>query len=141
MGRQHDLILTVLALATCISAFRTPTRLRRDCEGILRKRQEFLPRCTGARSKVRPRQSSGMVIMMSDRQQELQDKIRKLRSAASQGNSYERVVGAGAELAKEMKQSKEKLNDEEKAEQVIVLSWSWLRPRDDVNPVRVSAVE
>lgn len=57
--------------------------------------------------------------MVSERQEELQAKINRLRNAAAQGESYERVVGAGVELTEEMDRSKEQFQaEEEKATQV-----------------------
>ncbi|CAN0522603.1 unnamed protein product, partial [Ectocarpus sp. 12 AP-2014] len=54
----------------------------------------------------RPRRASTAVRMVSDREQELKDKIAKLRGAASKGDTYERVVGKGSELKDKMEKSK-----------------------------------
>eukprot|EP00903_Cladosiphon_okamuranus_P009413 g8977.t1 len=45
-------------------------------------------------------------MMVSEREEELKDKIAKLRGAASKGESYERVVGDGKGLTEKMDKSK-----------------------------------
>lgn len=59
--------------------------------------------------------------MVSERQEELQAKIKNLRSAAAKGETYERVVGGGAELTEEMRRSKEKFDSGDNEEQVHFL--------------------
>lgn len=54
----------------------------------------------------RPRASTTAVSMVSEREEELKDKIAKLRGAASKGDTYERVVGKGSELKDKMEKSK-----------------------------------
>eukprot|EP00752_Nemacystus_decipiens_P010614 g9452.t1 len=44
--------------------------------------------------------------MVSEREEELKDKIAKLRGAASKGESYERVVGDGKDLTEKMEKTK-----------------------------------
>lgn len=66
-------------------------------------------------------------MMVSEREEELKAKIAKLRGATAKGDTYERVVGAGAELTEKMKESKEEFGGErEKAAQVCVAREAWL---------------
>lgn len=63
--------------------------------------------------------------MVSEREEELKDKISKLRGAAAKGDSYERVVGKGKDLTKKMEKSKGEFEGSiEKAQQAsFVHTW------------------
>lgn len=64
-----------------------------------------------------------VVMMVSEREEELKAKIAKLRGAASKGDSYERVVGKGQGLTDKMQKSKGEFDDDmARAEQA---SWRW----------------
>lgn len=61
-----------------------------------------------------------VVMMASERQEELKEKIAKLRRATAKGDGYERVVGSGADLTDKMEKSKDEFESEsDKAQQVF----------------------
>lgn len=59
------------------------------------------------------------VMMVSERQEELKEKIAKLRRVTAKGDGYERIVGSGADLTEKMEKSKDDFeSDSDKAQQV-----------------------
>lgn len=77
--------------------------------GILRRNNVSRPPPTAGRRCRRPRATTTtttVVSMVSEREEELKDKIAKLRGAASKGETYERVVGKGSSLTEKMTESK-----------------------------------
>lgn len=78
--------------------------------------------------------------MVSEREEELKDKIAKLRRVASKGESYERVVGEGKSLTEKMDKSKGEFDgnvDRERQvsvyERVQVLLGAFVQLREEVS--------
>ncbi|CAB1105150.1 unnamed protein product [Ectocarpus sp. CCAP 1310/34] len=107
MVGPREVAVSTLALMVQASAFRCP-----HVSGALVLRNHAAGNRPKGSSKSetptyrRPRRASTAVRMVSDREQELKDKIAKLRGAASKGDTYERVVGKGSELKDKMEKSK-----------------------------------
>lgn len=104
MVGPRDVVVSVLALTGpgFISAFRCPqlNKLLQDHVRVCMRHNSAVPT-----SYRRPRAISAL-SMVSEREEELKDKIAKLRGAASKGETYERVVGDGKELTEKMDKSK-----------------------------------
>lgn len=103
MVGTREVAVSVLAFTTCGSAFRC-TQVKNVIQihvGIRHKGN------TAAANERRPRhrrprpRAWTAVRMVSEREEELKDKIAKLRGAASKGETYERVVGRGSDLTGE----------------------------------------
>lgn len=58
-------------------------------------------------------------MMMSEREKELKAKIAKLRGATAKGDTYENVVGKGAELTEKMARSKGEFDSEDDRERQV----------------------
>lgn len=104
--------VSVLALTVHAGAFRLPQgnnnviqngKINVASAGTQQQQQQRQARHCSCR---RPRASTTAVSMVSEREEELKDKIAKLRGAASKGDTYERVVGKGSELKDKMDKSK-----------------------------------
>lgn len=105
MVGPRDVVVSVLALTGpgFISAFRCPqlNKLVQDHVDVDMRHTS----CREPTSYRRPRAATAL-SMVSEREEELKDKIAKLRGAASKGESYERVVGEGKSLTEKMDKSK-----------------------------------
>ena len=105
MVGPRDVAVSVLVLTGpgFISAFRCPqlNKLIQDHVGM--RHPTTAP---AAPTSYRRSRAATALSMVSEREEELKDKIAKLRGAASKGESYERVVGDGKELTEKMDKSK-----------------------------------
>lgn len=109
MVGPREVAVSVLALTVHAGAFRCP-----QVNNVIQngKVKVNTPLCRSAGTPQtrpscrRPRASTTAVSMVSEREEELKDKIAKLRGAASKGDTYERVVGKGSELKDKMEKSK-----------------------------------
>lgn len=105
MVGPRDVAVSVLALTGpgFVSAFRCPqlNKLIQDHVGM--RHSTTAP---AAPSSYRRSRAARALSMVSEREEELKDKIAKLRGAASKGESYERVVGDGKDLTEKMDKSK-----------------------------------
>lgn len=101
MVGPREVAVSAFALAVQASAFHCPHSSVPSAALVLRHHAGH-NRHKGSNAERptyrRPRRASTAVRMVSDREQELKDKIAKLRGAASKGDTYERVIGKGSEL-------------------------------------------
>ena len=123
MVKPQKVTVSVLALAVHVTAFRCPSTHTKidviqnhgDSNSRSRCRSNDVERRSGCRSG----RVSTAVMMVSEREEELKNKISKLRGAAAKGDSYERVVGKGEDLTKKMEKSKGEFEGSiERAQQV-----------------------
>lgn len=106
MVGPREFALSVLALTVHAGAFRCPQVVNNVIQNGDIAHISSIARSQTRPSCRRPRASSTAVSMVSEREEELKDKIAKLRGAASKGDTYERVVGKGSELKDKMEKSK-----------------------------------
>ncbi|CAM9252814.1 unnamed protein product [Pylaiella littoralis] len=106
MVGPREFALSVLALTVHAGAFRCPQVVNNVIQNGDIAHISSIARSQTRPSCRRPRASSTAVSMVSEREEELKDKIAKLRGAASKGDTYERVVGKGSDLKDKMEKSK-----------------------------------
>ncbi|CAM9383114.1 unnamed protein product [Scytosiphon promiscuus] len=107
MVGPREVAISVLALGANVSAFRC-TQVKNVIENHAGFRHTSnTPAAQERPIYRRPRtRPSTTVTMVSEREEELKDKIAKLRGAASKGETYERVVGRGSDLTEKMDKGK-----------------------------------
>lgn len=107
MVGPRDVVISISVLALTgpglIAAFGCPQLNKIVQDHVDMRHNTFTCARTSCR---RPRATTTAVSMVSEREEELKDKIAKLRGAASKGESYERVVGDGKSLTEKMDKSK-----------------------------------
>lgn len=118
MVEVRQLVISALVLTSHVSAFRCPGHTNFDRRISNRRADD-----RDARFRVpvgsRARCASTALMMVSEREEELKAKIARLRGAASKGDTYEQVVGKGADLTEKMSKSKGEFDgDLERAQQV-----------------------
>lgn len=101
MVGPREVAVSVLALTVHAGAFRCP-----QVNNVIQNVKSNIAIAAKTRHSCRRPRSSTAVSMVSEREEELKDKIAKLRGAASKGDTYERVVGKGSELKEKMDKSK-----------------------------------
>lgn len=122
MVGPRDVVVSVLALTgpAFISGFRCP-----QLNKLIQHHVAIGMRHTSTKIAPthyrRPRAATAL-SMVSEREEELKDKIAKLRGAASKGESYERVVGDGKDLTAKMDKSKGEFDGTVDRERQV---WAW----------------
>lgn len=105
MVGAREVAISVLALTGpgFSSAFQSPQL--HDRNHVVAIRPNNVSPSPPPRRCRRPRATTA-VSMVSEREEDLKDKIAKLRGAASKGETYERVVGKGSSLTEKMAEAK-----------------------------------
>ena len=125
MGQAIQVAILVLALSPGVGAFRCSVapslgggvqKHAIDSDRSVVKLPDRRRRWIAGRSAPR---ISTTVMMVSEREEELKAKIARLRGVAAKGETYERVMGKGADLKDKMEQTTRTMTDAERVKQVL----------------------